>query len=76
MLNMWKSAGKDDLEINKRWKKHISDLLNWNSQVVQYSCNRYKQRPILESINDSYTLEEVNSSISILKMRKAVGKTI
>ena len=49
-------------------------MLNRKSQVDPAALERIQQRPIVDSLNDLPTLEEVQTSISKLNLGKAAGK--
>ena len=62
------------VEIAKRWKNHFSDLLNRDSHVNPTALDNLQQRPIIDSMNDPPSFEEVKVSIGKLNMGKAAGQ--
>eukprot|EP00745_Piridium_sociabile_P040226 TRINITY_DN767_c0_g1_i3.p1 TRINITY_DN767_c0_g1~~TRINITY_DN767_c0_g1_i3.p1 ORF type:complete len:1045 (-),score=247.16 TRINITY_DN767_c0_g1_i3:182-3316(-) len=60
-------------DIVQRWTDHFSQLLNRPSQIDQQAIQDIPQRPVIESLDDPPTLDEVTKAIKQLQPGKAPG---
>ena len=67
------SLMKDKEAITHRWKEHYEELLNRDTTPEFEALDQLPQLPIIESMEEPPSLEEVQDAIRTMKNNKAAG---
>ena len=65
---------KDRAAIRERWKEHFSQLLNRPSSVDHTVLDHIPQRPVLEELDNTPSMEEIQKAIRQMSSGKAPGR--